>query len=55
MNKVPKLVQRIDELKAALAKLPVRIAAQGSIHKIEDFDSEFNWLIRCVADAADKA
>ena len=29
----------------------IRVVKQARTHKLEDFDSELNWLCRCVADA----
>jgi len=33
------------------SKLDTEIIRQSNLHKVEDFDSPHNWLVRCIGDA----
>ena len=42
---------RIKEIEILNERVYSGILVEAKKHNIEDFDSEFNWLCRCVADA----
>jgi len=46
--------KRWNAYDSANSKLATEIIRQSDIHNIDNFDSHYNWLVRCVSDAKSK-
>jgi len=47
--------QVFTQMKQHIGAAYISVVKESKNHNLEDFDTELNWICRCVADARDKA